>query len=1082
MGEVYEAEDRTLATRIALKVIRPETADNPQAEARFKREVQLAREVSHPNVCRLHDVGIHRSGGNEVLFLTMELLTGTSLRDLLVRDGPLSPVEALPIVEQMAAALDAAHAAGIIHRDFKSANVMVSAGGAEEKSRRVVVTDFGLARSFSGKQNLQSISDSGAVLGTPAYMAPEQVEGEHVTSAADVYAFGIVLYEMMTGFRPFDGGSPFSVAARRLNELPTPPSKHRPDLAPAWEQVILRCLSRKPEDRYATAGEAVRSIREGDRSEDETEVLDRADTAHSSEKQIRSSGNTSRFRWSRLGLVGALVFIVMGLVVAMAFLDLRAGGNSVTTRPTIAVLNFENLTGDSGVGWVSTALSELLTTEMGSVDNLRTLGGHEIARIQRDIGIGEEASSDNLIARLHRQLGADMVVSGSYSVVGSHDEGLLRVDLRLINAATGNVIEEGGATGTPTQLFELLERAAEPLRQAAGIGSISPSDALAIQASWPTDEAAARDFALGIEAIRRSDYDAARRQFEFAAEVDPSHPLIHAMLAKSLFNLGHMERARDSIEIAQHNSAGLPSALKRTIDASSAEIDGDLNRAIAIYQDLLEAHPDDFEIGLQLLFAQIDISDTRAAEVTLDRLRGIEGPGARDPRLDIASMEIARRKGNLDRALAAINTAIDSAQAADSKSILATARLRAAEILQQLGKIDEAEAQLTHAQELYNLIGNDRGRGESLEAAAQLAYQRGDLATAKRLQSRALEIYDRMSDSLGAARVNHNLGVVAIDRGDLEAAQALFDGSLKLYREIGAFANAAASELDIGVTLHLKGQLKPAENRYRSALDLYTRANDKAGTAMALTNIGEILFLRGDLEGSRQLHEEALAINTEIGGPSATAYDTYRLGMVFLAAGDLVVARSRLETAISHQEELGEGLAAALTRITLAEVELAEGRLLEAEALAQNSEERFRVEGAPDLAAMAEVTLAKIMLARGRNDEAAKHADWAVKAASSSGDQLLVYSAAIASHRAHGLVGHDVGGAVSSLDRVAEEAKAGGYTQIALEAGLAAAEAIRASGDLETAEKRLEPITLEARNHGLGLIEKRARDLSRATH
>jgi tetratricopeptide (TPR) repeat protein len=338
-----------------------------------------------------------------------------------------------------------------------------------------------------------------------------------------------------------------------------------------------------------------------------------------------------------------------------------------------------------------------------------------------------------------------------------------------------------------------------------------------------------------------------------------------------------------------------------------------------------------------------------------------------------------------------------------------------------------------------------------------------------------------MDDAQSAARVQHNLGVLAIDRGDLEEAEELFNQALGLYREIGAFANAAASELDIGVTMHLEGKLESAEKRYRSALDLYTRANDSAGTAMVLTNFGEILFLRGDLEGSRELHQEALALNTEIGDQSAAAYDTYRLGMVFAAAGDLVVARSRLEAAISTQEGIGDSFGAAMTRLALAELEAAEGHHSNAERLARTSEEVFRVEGAPDLGGMAQATLATIMMAGGRLQEAAKHASLATEAAASSGDKLLEFSAAIASLRVQGLNDGDLGTVLTSLEALADEARDDGYLQIALHAGLAMADILRASGETARANAVLDSVGRESSEYGLGQIERLAADLRQTT-
>ena len=229
MGEVYEAEDLLLRERVALKTVRHEVASDEKVIERFKREIQLARKVTHPNVCRIFDVGLHRLPGTraDLAFLTMELLEGETLAARLTRAGRLSPAEAAPLAVQMAAALDAAHSAGIVHRDFKSANVMlVGDGSASGLGLRAVVTDFGLAR---GKQAATdpNITGDGGVVGSPSYMAPEQVEGKEVTGAADIYALGVVLYEMVTGRLPFVGDTPLSTAVMRLREDPVTPCAHR---------------------------------------------------------------------------------------------------------------------------------------------------------------------------------------------------------------------------------------------------------------------------------------------------------------------------------------------------------------------------------------------------------------------------------------------------------------------------------------------------------------------------------------------------------------------------------------------------------------------------------------------------------------------------------------------------------------------------------------------------------------------------------------------------------------------------------------------------------------------------------------
>jgi DNA-binding response OmpR family regulator len=275
MGELYEAEDLELRERVALKTILSTIADDERSILLFKREVHLARQVTHPNVCRIYDVFRHRPSGAdgpalEVVFLAMELLHGETLADKLHRDGRLQTTDILPIARQMAAGLAAAHRVGVVHRDFKSHNVMLVKPDASDQEMRVVVTDFGLARRSSQDETTGfslSLADTGEISGTPAYMAPEQVEGDAVTPATDVYAFGVVLYELVTGTWPFVADTPIRTAIKRLHEAPTPPRVHVPDVNPRWEATILRCLARQPGDRFASLGEVVASL-EGAKAQD----------------------------------------------------------------------------------------------------------------------------------------------------------------------------------------------------------------------------------------------------------------------------------------------------------------------------------------------------------------------------------------------------------------------------------------------------------------------------------------------------------------------------------------------------------------------------------------------------------------------------------------------------------------------------------------------------------------------------------------------------------------------------------------------------------------------------------------------
>src|SRR5687767_11443773 len=221
MGEVYAAHDSVLDTEVALKTLRPELANSTIALERFRREIALARKVTDPNVCRVFDVGEH----DGVIFLTMELLDGKPL------ETPVAIADLDRFAPLLVRGLVALHRAGIVHRDYKTAN-LIAVG------ERIVVTDFGLARTIDVDESTLSI-ESG-LLGTPAYMSPEQVEGRTATFASDVYALGVVLFELATGKRPFDEDTAMATATARLTRDPPKPSSIRADLPAQWDGIILR--------------------------------------------------------------------------------------------------------------------------------------------------------------------------------------------------------------------------------------------------------------------------------------------------------------------------------------------------------------------------------------------------------------------------------------------------------------------------------------------------------------------------------------------------------------------------------------------------------------------------------------------------------------------------------------------------------------------------------------------------------------------------------------------------------------------------------------------------------------------------
>ncbi len=250
MGIVYHAQDEELGVEVALKVLRSGRTDMDQMRARFRRELLLARQVSHRNVVRIHDLG----QDGDLDFITMDFVPGQSLREVL-REGPLAPERALAIARQVAAALAEAHAKGVVHRDLKPANILVDGDGD------AYITDFGIARSL--RSSAVGLTEPGLLMGTPDYLAPEQARGGEVDTRTDLYAFGLLFFEMLTGELPFSAETLEEAVVQRLSGKPRTLEEVGRTFPDRYQRILDRCLAREPQDRYPDTG-ALRRDLEGD--------------------------------------------------------------------------------------------------------------------------------------------------------------------------------------------------------------------------------------------------------------------------------------------------------------------------------------------------------------------------------------------------------------------------------------------------------------------------------------------------------------------------------------------------------------------------------------------------------------------------------------------------------------------------------------------------------------------------------------------------------------------------------------------------------------------------------------------------
>ena len=246
MGIVFHAYDKELKEQVAIKILSPLLSNDPDALERLKREVSAARRITHPNVIRIHDI----SEVNKLHFISMEYFHGTSVKDHIKKNGPLSQMQAFNIASQICDGLEAAHREGVIHRDLKSQNIIM------DSINRIKIIDFGLARTA----HMEGMTATGLIMGTPEYMAPEQVSGKKIDERADIYSLGIILYELFTGRVPFTGDSAIAVGFMQLKEDPVRPTEVNPGISPAVEKIICKALAKDPIHRYRTITELKKEL------------------------------------------------------------------------------------------------------------------------------------------------------------------------------------------------------------------------------------------------------------------------------------------------------------------------------------------------------------------------------------------------------------------------------------------------------------------------------------------------------------------------------------------------------------------------------------------------------------------------------------------------------------------------------------------------------------------------------------------------------------------------------------------------------------------------------------------------------
>ena len=1058
MGEVYEAEDIELHERVALKSIRSELLHDGRTLDRFKREVHLARKVTHPNVCRIFDLfrqpasAAGGDGRGPVAFVAMELLEGETLADFLRRQPRVSVEEARPIALQIAAGLGAAHSAGVLHRDFKPGNVLLVPGA---KGVRAVITDFGLALRSNADASLgASVTGTGEVLGTPAYMSPEQVEGKDLTPASDVYALGLVLYQMVTGTRAFEGTTPLSMAVRRIKENPAPPRRLVPDLDPQWESVILKCLEREPKARFQSGDEVAEALRP------ETKV----------------HGRRSLERRMVLGSLALILLLVGGALLIPRIRhrvpNTRATGQSITVRPSVAVLPFRNLSARSETEWVSTALPEMLTAELAAGGKLRTFPGENIARASADLGLtGMQTLARDTLAHLRKYLGNDYVVLGSYLDQGKSSE--VRINLWLQDTKTGEIAATVSEKGSESDLDDLATRAGEELRQKLGIGELTSSEAALVRASLPSNPEAVRLYSEGLAKLRVVDALAARDLLERAVAADPNYALGHSALADAWASMGYDQKARQESKKARDLSSGLSHEERLWIEGRDWELNRKWDKAVEIYRTLFEFFPDNIEYGLHLAASQKQARTVDEALATLAALQKLPAPDRDDPRIALQQADVYDIKGAYREQQSAAEAAASRARELGATLVLARALDQEARSFEKQGKLDEALRSAQEAARISDAAGERAEVAKALTITGIVRFDQGNFAEAANAYNRALSIQREVGDLRASATTLNDLANALGEQGDLAGSIKMLNESLLMFREVGDKHSAAAVLGSIAARTLQQGDLREGKKMLEAGLAASREIGDQERASTAIYNLGEVLRWQGDLKGARQMYEQAEDLSKQIGDQSGVAYALYSLGDVFTAEGDLAAARNKYNESIAMRTQMGEKGNVAETQVALAFLLIEEGHAGEAEKSLREAREEFRKEGLGDDEILADGLLAQVLLSQGKVAEAEKETSAAHDLLAKSQDFSVRLRASIVEASVHATAGK-ADEAVRILEETVANAKKSGYVGFQLEAQLALGEVQTASSKPSSGLKLLADVRKQAQLKGFRLIANHA--------
>ncbi|MGC2160636.1 MAG: tetratricopeptide repeat protein, partial [Silvibacterium sp.] len=563
-----------------------------------------------------------------------------------------------------------------------------------------------------------------------------------------------------------------------------------------------------------------------------------------------------------------------------------AAATLVAPRRSIAVLGFSNLSGHPEDAWLSTALSDWLSTELAAGEQLRTVLPETVAEKKSELQLprsGFPAGSD--LNRIGQQLGADLILSGAYATLGRGSGDVVRLDLRLQDTRTGETLAAISESGSESHLFDLVSQAGQTLRAKLAVPEVTRDQANQVAATLPSNPAAAKLYAEGIERLRASDLPDARDLLQRAVSLAPSEPMPHAALASAWEQLGYDRNAESEARRAFDLSSHLSRADRLLIEARFQEASRDWDSAIRTYSALFSFFPDDLDYGLPLANAQVIGGKWQDALQTIAALRRLPAPSKDDPRIDWQEARAARSLGDMNRAVSYASRAAEKARAAGASSFEARALLEEAKSLEPLQNPTRVVSLGQTAEQLFAATQDQQGLASATNYLATVRQDLGDDQAARKGYEDALAIDQRIEYQPGIAATNNNLGSIELGLGDPARALLRYQEAVTTYRRIDEQDGVALAEQGLGDVYLATGQLKLARANYQDSLEICRQSGNRSRGADALAGLSEIFWVEGDLNSAVDAVKQAKASLEQMGDKSSSPHLDAELSSILLDQG-----------------------------------------------------------------------------------------------------------------------------------------------------------------------------------------------------